>query len=249
MRILCLLALALVCSACMQETVRFQAKPQQQSFVRDGLPALVSQKKDSIVIIRPASRQFQAGGRPVFVVGIRNLTKTPFDFLVGNVQVTQVTAQNTIALKVFSYEELVQEERNRQVAMAILVGAAEGLNAYSAANAGYSNNTTTRYTTTGAHTTYSTSYSSSRAIAAQSRAFRENEKMTDAAIAQGQANLSNLERDVIKDNTLMPGEWYGGTLHVAPPQQSDGGASKTYSIAVLVGSDRHEIDIQQDTAH
>jgi hypothetical protein len=81
---LVLVALALSCSACVQqETVRFQAKAQQQAFVRDGRPALVSQKANSIVLIRPAARQIAAGGRPVFVVGIRNLTKAPVDSLSG----------------------------------------------------------------------------------------------------------------------------------------------------------------------
>jgi hypothetical protein len=229
----------------MQETVRFQAKPQQQSFVRDGQPALVSEKKNSIVLIRPAARQIAAGGRPVFVVGVRNLTKAPVDFIVRNVEVTQITAQNTIPLKVFSYEELVSEERTRQVVSAVLVGTAAGLNSYSASRAGYSNNTTTRYTATGAHTSYSTSYSSYRAIAAENRARRENEKMTDATIAEGQANLANLERNVMKDNTLMPGEWYGGTLSVQAPAQEEG-RPKTYTIALTVGSERHEIDIVQD---
>jgi hypothetical protein len=247
MRFLLVVAFAFLCTSCVQqEVVRFQAKAQQQSFIRDGQPALVSEKKNSIVLIRPAARQMAAGGRPVFVVGIRNLTKVPVDFLVGNVEVTQVTARNTVPLKIFTYEELVQEERTRQVVAAILVGTAAGLNSYSAANAGYSNNTSTRYTATGAHTTYTTSYSPYRAIAAQNRAARENEKMTDATIAQGQANLANLERDVMKDNTLMPGEWYGGTLQFQAPVQEEGSAPKTYTIALQVGSERHEIDIVQD---
>jgi hypothetical protein len=246
MRVVLVVAFAFLCAACVQqEAVRFQAKAQQQSFIRDGQPALVSEKKNSVVLIRPAKRQMAAGGRPVFVVGIRNLTKTPFDFLVSNVQVTQVTAQNTIPLKVVTYEDLVQEERTRQVVEAVLVGTAAGLNSYSASRAGYSNNVSTRYTGTGAHTTYTTSYSSARVMAAQNRALHENEKMTEATLAQGQANLANLERDVMKDNTLMPGEWYGGTLNVQAPVQEEGSVPKTYTIALQVGSERHEIDVVQ----
>jgi hypothetical protein len=41
----------------------------------------------------------------------------------------------------------------------------------------------------------------------------------------------------------MPGEWYGGQLHLAPLASSDG--PKVYSIAVTVGSDRHEINVVQ----
>jgi hypothetical protein len=32
-----------------------------------------------------------------------------------------------------------------------------------------------------------------------------------------------LEQSVIKDNTLMPGEWYDGQLHLAPPTDQAGG--------------------------
>jgi hypothetical protein len=56
------------------ETVQFRpSNPQQQSLMRDGQPALVSRQKSSVVLVRPASRQLQANGRPVFVVGINNL--------------------------------------------------------------------------------------------------------------------------------------------------------------------------------
>jgi hypothetical protein len=48
--------------------------------MRDGQPALVSRQKNSVVLVRPASRQVQANGRPVFVVGINNLSRASQDF-------------------------------------------------------------------------------------------------------------------------------------------------------------------------
>ena len=45
-------------------------------------------------------------------------------------------------MKVVTYEMLVQEEKNRQVAAAILTGVAAGGNAYSASQAGYGTYTT-----------------------------------------------------------------------------------------------------------
>jgi hypothetical protein len=53
-----------------------------------------------------------------------------------------------------------------------------------------------------------------------------------------------LEQAVIKDNTLMSGEWYGGQLHIQP-LISEGEPTKTYSITIRVGADRHEIQIAQ----
>jgi hypothetical protein len=57
--------------------------------MRDGQPALVSRQKNSIVLIWPASRQLQTNGRPVFVVGINNLSKTPQEFRVAQVEAAQ----------------------------------------------------------------------------------------------------------------------------------------------------------------
>ena len=57
--------------------------------------------------------------------------------------------------------------------------------------------------------------------------------------------MGMLELAVIKDNTLMSGEWYGGQLQIAPLASQDG--PKTYTISVAVGSDRHEIQISQGT--
>ena len=54
------------------------------------------------------------------------------------------------------------------------------------------------------------------AAIAQSNANAQNAEMISATIERGQANMAMLERAVIKDNTLLPGEWYGGQLHIAP---------------------------------
>jgi hypothetical protein len=39
----------------------------KQVIMRDGRPALVSQQKNLIVLVKPVSRQLRAGGRPVIV--------------------------------------------------------------------------------------------------------------------------------------------------------------------------------------
>src|SRR5665213_2748664 len=104
MRILFGLLCALACSACMQETVRFAAKADQQALVRDGQPALISTQPNSLVMIQPAQRQFETGGRPTFVVAIHNLTKAPLDFAVRDIRATQIAGGATMPMKVFSYE-------------------------------------------------------------------------------------------------------------------------------------------------
>jgi hypothetical protein len=214
--------------------------------VRDGQPALISRRPSSIVMIRPASRQFQTGARPVYVVGIYNLSGRPIDFRMANVQVAQTVNQQTVEIKVLTFEELATEERNRQIVAAVVGGLAAGANAYSASRAGHYNSTSTVSTPRGAYQVHTTGYSPTANAIAQSNAAAQNEAMIAATIERGQQNMAALEQGVIKDNTLLPGEWYGGQLHLQPLSR-EGEGPKQYSIALLVGTERHEIDISQVT--
>ena len=60
--------------------------------------------------------------------------------------------------------------------------------------------------------------------------------------------MAALEQNVLKDNTLMPGEWVGGQLHLSPPTNPPSGSSKNYTIIINVGTDRHVIDVAQAPA-
>ena len=243
MRILGIVALGAALTGCVtsNETVQFRtSNPQQQAMMRDGQPALVSRQKSSVVLVRPASRQLQANGRPVFVVGINNLSKGPIEFRVAQVEASQRVGASEYAMQVVTFEMLQQEERNRQVAVAILTGVAGAANAYSASRAGYGS-----YTTPSGRT--GTFYSPTAAAIAQNNAAAQNEAMFAATVERGQQNMAQLEQAVIKDNTLLPGEWYGGQLHLAPPTDQ-GGGQKAYSIVITVGSDRHVIEVAQGPA-
>src|SRR5258708_9650756 len=145
MRILGIVALAAALGSCVSngETVSFRSSnPQQQAMMRDGQPALVSRQKSSLVLVRPASRQLQANGRPAFVVGINNFSRGPIDFRVAQVEANQRVGASEYPMQVVTFEMLQQEEKNRQVASAILVGVAGAANAYSASHAGYGSYTT-----------------------------------------------------------------------------------------------------------
>jgi hypothetical protein len=229
------------------DVVQFQASnPQQQAMMRDGRPAISSRQANSLVLVSPAGRQMKSGSRPVYVVAIYNLAKAPVDFRVGDVEVIQVVNGQSYQIAVVPYESLVEEERNRQVAAAILTGVAAAGNAYSASQAGRGTFSATSY---GPHgNTVNTSgnyYDPTAAAVAQGNAAAQNEAMIAATLVQGQANLATLEKSVIKDNTLMPGEWYGGQLHLAPPVNSSSNEAKNYTIALRVGSDKHVIDVTQ----
>lgn len=223
------------------DSIAFKASnPQQQTLMRDGQPALVSRQTNSLVLVRPASRQLQANGRPVFVIAINNLSKQPVDFRVSQVEAVQHVAGSDYPMKIVTYEMLVQEEKNRQVAAALLTGLAAGANTYSASQAGYGH-----YATPGGRR--GTFYSPTAAAIARNDAAAENDAMIASTVENGQRNMAALEQTVIKDDTLMPGEWYGGQLHLAPPTDEPGG-QKTYTITITVGTDRHVIDVAQGPA-
>jgi hypothetical protein len=242
MRKVLVLALLAVLSGCASsETIGFRASnPQQQAMMRDGQPALVSRQKMSVVLVRPAARKLQASGRPVFVVGINNLSGQPIDFKVEQVEALQHVGGTDYAMQVITFDKLAEEERNRQIAVAILTGVAAAGNAYSASQAGRGT-----YTTPSGKT--GTFYSPTAAAIAQNNAAAQNEAMISTTIESGQRNMAALEQSVIKDNTLMPGEWYGGQLHFAPPTDK-GGDQKSYTIVITVGSDRHVIECNQGPA-
>jgi hypothetical protein len=149
-----LIITALIATGCARtEVARFQPGQGQQALVRDGQPAIVSRRASSLVMVRPASRQFKAGRRPVYVVAINNMGAAPLQFTISNLWVGQIAGGKVVrGLKVYTYEELVQEERNRQVAAAVVTGLAAGANAAGASQAGYYNANATVYGhTSGCH--------------------------------------------------------------------------------------------------
>jgi hypothetical protein len=172
--------------------------------------------------------------------GVRRGYQQSWTGSVAQVEATQHVAGSDFVMQVVTYEMLLQEEKNRQVAALIIGGFAAGVNTYSASQAGHE-----RYTTTSGRT--GTFYSPTAAVIAHNNAAAQNEAIVAATVETGQRNMAVLEQSVIKDNTLMPGEWYGGQLHIAPPTEQAGG-QKAYTIVITVGSDRHVIDIAQAPA-
>jgi hypothetical protein len=217
MRIVLASACALVAAGCVTtETVRFTPQENQQLLLRDGHHHVVSRTKNTIVGIRPATRQIQPNARPIYILNIQNTSRQPLNFLIANVTVEQLIGTDRVPLQVLTHSELETEEKNRQTARVILAAVAAGANSASVANRGYW---------------------------AQAHAQHRNEVMMQDVSIAGQHNLAALEALVIKDHTVMPGEHYGGQIHVAPPEQQ--GSAKNYLITVVVGQDRHEFRVTQ----
>ena len=171
------ISLAIFLAGCAStEGVRFDAQANQTAIVRDGRPAVISWKKNSIVLIAPVLRQMQAGARPVFVVAVTNVPKQPVDLGVSEISVTQIANGSPVAsLPVITYEELVSEERTRQAVRAVLVGAAAAGNALSASQAGYGSARGTVYSPYRSRTVTMNYYDPTAAAIAQTEANVQNE--------------------------------------------------------------------------
>ena len=245
MRFAFVLAATLALLGCVTtEKAYFKPTAGQEAIVRDGNSAIVSKKPRSIVMVRPAQREMSPGGRPVYVIAAYNDGPNSTLLSVSGITVEQMANGQPIGeLKVFTYEDLVREEQARQVMAAILVGVAAGANSAAASNAGYYNSQSTVYTPRGTATVYTSGYSPAAASIARNTASYENAAMTSAVIERGQQNMATLENQVLKDNTIMPGEWVGGQVHIAPPANNEAG--KEYRMTVVVGSDVHQIDVAQ----
>jgi hypothetical protein len=234
-------------SGCMSvDSVRFSAAGNQSATMRDGRPGLVSRKTQSVVMIGPASRGIQAGSRPVFIIGATNLSKQPLNLNVGDISAIQIVeGQSDKDLPIIPFETLVSEERTRQVVAAILVGAAAGANAYNASRSGYGSSTSSVSTPRGTAVVHTNFYSPTANAIAQSNAAAQNESMIANHIEAGRANLYSLEANVLKDNTINPGEWVGGQIHLTEPV-GEFDQPKHYQIRVKVGADTHLLDVHQE---
>lgn len=228
------------------EVARFQPKAQQEAVVRDGPPAVVTQEDEdgrprSAGFLRPPAR-----GSARLLVGVFNATGAAITLRAEGITVEQpIDGQPVKPLKVYSHEELVREEQIRQVTAAVLVGVAAGANAAAAANAGDYNSTSRVYSPSGSATVVTSGYGPTAIAIAQANTSCQNAQMINSTVEPGQQSMATLERDVIKDNTMMPGEWYGGRVVLDAPHTSTGD-QKAYRITINVGGVRHEVEVAQE---
>lgn len=238
----------LVVACASPQRVLLTAAPDQQSIVRNGVPILVSNKKH-LVMLRANTRLVKDNARPAFTVIVRNQGKTPDTLREASIQARQMIAGKMQPVRIFRYDELIQEEETRQKVAAF--GAAVGgfARAMSAANAG-NVNTTGTVVTQGPYgnTTYgtytATTYDPVRAQIAQEHASNVTHADFERIRAQGEANMQRLDATILKDNTVLPGEWFGGTIVLAPLAKSEKGNSD-YTIIVAFGGEEHTFAVSQ----
>lgn len=230
----------------------FQPGSGQMVINRDGLQGVVSKRGKSVVVVSNARRGPAVGYRRV-VVGIQNVSGTSLNFNLGDVEIFETKDGNPVRpMTVVTYERLVNEEKTRQVIGALLLGAAAGANAYAASQAGYGTAYGTVNTTSyGRYGTYNSTsnvavnyYDPGVNYMAQANAAAQNAAMIGEARVNAERNLAALENGVIKSNTMMPGEWYGGQLFFeVPAAMGEHPDLKTFLIRIRVGSDVHQFNV------
>jgi|GEM_PF-2113215 len=131
------------------------------------------------------------------------------------------------ALKVFTYQDLIQAEQKRQDGAAFAAALGGLGRVMQASNAGYSNGSEGGY-----------SYDPYKAQAAQSVAQEQTSADFARIQAEGVQNISELKRTILKMQTVAPGQWYGGTMVVQMPKTSD--KAIPVHVVVKIGDERHE---------
>ena len=153
------------------------------------------------------------------------------------------------SLKVFSYQELEEEEQSRQ-AMQAFAAALSGVGrSMQAANAGqtYNSGTYNSYggygnNTYGSYSGYS--YDPYAAQAAQSAAQAQTDADFARIKATGEQNMAELQRTILKMQTVAPGQWYGGTVVLQMPDPKNDAIPVT--VKVNVGSETHKFDYRYE---
>lgn len=218
----------------------------QQAITRDGVPALVSTKRN-VVFLRPVAPQQGSNERPRFVVALLNRGKAPATFHVADINV-QSTQPRKAKVKVYTHAELTQEVEEQRNA-ALFVSALSGVaGAISASQAGYTHTTgsitaSSPYGT--AYGTYSgTTYNPALAQAAANANAQNTAANMSMIEGQAQRMLSQLQATIIKDHTLMPGEWHGGVIVLGVPEKQTSGVAD-YVITLTFDGEEHSFNVNQ----
>lgn len=194
----------------------------QMPLFRDGRSAIASTIGATRVVLSPKLRQQNRGQRPIFVVAIQNGGNQPVNFTLAGVSAEISGPGATRHLHVISYEQLVQEAQAEAMAGLILGVALIGAGA--AVSSG--------------RPTYSNAVLAGSLTGAGVGTMIGSAERSEEAIAR-------FEETVMKDHTIMPGEWFGGQMHLQAPSDIPPDQVANYRLTIRLGNDAHVFDIVQ----
>lgn len=243
------LAVLLVGGCASSDTVSLLASDGQQAITRDGAPSLISAKRN-IVMFQSSGEAVQSGQRPSFVIAVQNLQPTMVNFSPAGISAKAIDEfGQTKPLKVFSYAELVAEEKRRQTGAAVGAALLGASRAYNASNAGYSNtygtfNARNNYGATASGTYSASTYNSYQAYSAQQLASAQTSADFAHIRREGSERLAAMRGSIIREQTMRSGEWYGGTIVLEIPKKARDG-SVGYVIDLEFDGEHYSFNVKQ----
>jgi hypothetical protein len=224
----------------------------QKSIFKDGRNSLLSIKQNTVAIA-PETETVTSGQRGDFIVAVNNGTSQNILFSTEDISASANINGQLTMLKVFSYDELVAEEKKRQTWAAVaaaLQGVSDSMNA---ANAGYSHTYGTysgsAYSNTGksayGYGSYSsTTYNYAAAQAARNAAEAKSEARFARLDAEGRENLRNLSSTILKKETIFPSAWHGGIVKVTLPKVAE--QPQEIDLVVDVAGEKHKFRFMEE---
>lgn len=219
----------------------------QTFFFKDGRQVIVSRKANSIATIAASQEKFPINTRPSFIITVNNLSPQPVTFSTENVAFTTEGKE----LKVFSYQELVQEieQQRRSAAMThALIGAAGVLGAamdggrtchsgtYQTQTSIYGNNNLYTGNTTGVYS--GTTYDPLATFQAQNTINAQTANNIAAVNSAANMLLNIVQNTILKKETVLPNTWYGGYIRISSLAESQ--TPKRIKTTISIGKDLHE---------
>lgn len=229
---------------------------EQRMDYRDGRETTTSSKTHTVAIALE-SATLQSGHRANFIIAVKNGSNEEIILSTDNItaNLKGENSMSDMSLMVFTYEDLVREEKKRQAWAAVAAGL-EGIGeSMTAANAGYSNTTGTysesAYSSTGdsayGYGSYSsTTYDYAAAQEAQNAANFRSEARFDQLASEGRDNLQALSSRILKKHTVYPGDWHGGIVKIQMPRVSD--IPNLFVVDINVDNEMHSFHFTQEKA-
>ena len=253
-----ILAVLLTATGCQTTTsLNFVPTTSQEATFVEGSTAIKSALPNSTVIMSSAVREIENGSRIDIVVNVNNISSESFVLDTSSIS---ISSPSTGALKVYSYDELVAEEKKRANASMAWAALAGALDTYAASYSGYQTTTGTYSGTTyGSYSgnsygtysanTYGTYTGTTYNAAAASQAINAASDRTSSNLQTIQqtsgATLASLRNNILKKTTMEPGMWYGGAVRFeAPALEED--ENRWYSLTIRLGKDVHTFELNQN---
>lgn len=230
-------------------TMQLNAGPQQISRMESGVAALDDSSAGSSVRLVQSEGDLKKRGSIELLV--MNHGQAPFTFGPENVSAT--LADGT-PVPIVTYEQLVHEEKRREMWAAIAAGLAAAGNSMSAASSGYYSGTgtysgstfgtfgSTHYSAMSTGTVMVSGYDYGRAQAAQSLANAENQATFDRMAQQNAANMKSLKA-YMRTTTVDPQQMFGGTVMFDLPKAARGSRTDVrVTFVVTINGEQHKFD-------